>query len=78
MLIKHRYQAQGPWVDVHFKRSEDPEAETGSHVPARLWFNEDADFKSEPEFFDEVQESGRAPFLPVLLTPKHSHPLAAA
>ncbi|KAF2676240.1 hypothetical protein K458DRAFT_352028 [Lentithecium fluviatile CBS 122367] len=49
MLIKHRYRAQGPWVDVHFRR------EDNAHVPARLWFNEDADFKSDPEFFDEVK-----------------------
>lgn len=55
MLIKRRYQAQGRWVDVHFKSSEDPEAEAGSYVPARLHFNEDADFKSEAEFFDEVR-----------------------
>lgn len=52
-MIKHRYRAQGPWVDVHLKREGRHDK---AYIPARLWFNEDADLKSEPEFFDEICE----------------------
>jgi hypothetical protein len=54
MLIKHRYRAQGPWIDVRFQRERDESDGFMSYVPARLWFNEHADLRSEPEFFGEV------------------------
>ncbi|KAF2124974.1 hypothetical protein P153DRAFT_370298 [Dothidotthia symphoricarpi CBS 119687] len=60
MLIKNRYRAQGPWVDVHFQHKQEVNSETSAYVPARLWFTEDADMKSEPEFFEEVKGSTRA------------------
>jgi hypothetical protein len=54
MLIKHRYRAQGPWIEVRLQRKRDESDGFMSYVPARLWFNEDADLKLEPDFFDEV------------------------
>jgi hypothetical protein len=57
MLIKHRYRVQGPRVDVRFRRERDESDGFMSYVPARLWFNENADLRSEPDFFDEVMEA---------------------
>jgi hypothetical protein len=54
MLIKHRYRAQGPQIDVRFQRERDESGGFMSYVPARLWFNDDADLRSEPDFFNEV------------------------
>jgi hypothetical protein len=54
MLIKHRYRVQGLQIDVWFQRERDESDGFMSYVPARLWFNEDADLRSEPDFFNEV------------------------
>jgi hypothetical protein len=54
MLIKHRYRAQGLQIDVRFQRERDESDGFMSYVPARLWFNEDVDLRSEHDFFNGV------------------------
>ncbi|KAL3437124.1 hypothetical protein BDV09DRAFT_163841 [Aspergillus tetrazonus] len=52
MIMRYRYRAQGPFMDVHFKRSQWVAEGLDRHVLSRLWFNEDGDLVKEPEFFE--------------------------
>jgi hypothetical protein len=56
MLIKRRYRSFGLHVSVAFKKTEWVQGKVPKHVPARLYFDEDADLARAPEWFDEVDE----------------------
>ena len=57
MLTKRRYRAFGLHVTFHFKVEDWVAQNVAKYVPARLYFNEDADLdegRTNPEWFAEV------------------------